>query len=189
MRFYINSILAGFSIGIAAICYLKGGSVIGAALFAFGLSAVIYSQWPLFTGKAGFFMDRKQFFQLLPMLICNIFGTWLAAQMGMDMNLGEAAAGCVDVRVARGFIGNILPAVGCGFIMSVSVRFAKEGKWIPLLLGIPTFVISGFPHCIADIAYYTFAPATGMLYSWLGTVLGNFIGCNLAVYERFLKKN
>lgn len=186
MKFYINSILSGFAIGIAALCFLKGGSIIGAALFSFGLAGIIYSQWPLFTGKAGFFTDLKTFGYLWPMLICNIFGTWLASFLGIDMNLGEAAQTLVDVRVGRGFGGCILPAIGCGFIMSVSVRFAREGKWIPLLLGIPTFVICGFPHCIADIAYYSLAPTDGMIPAWLGTVLGNFIGCNLPTYERFV---
>lgn len=188
MRRYINSILAGFAIGIAALCFMKGGLYVGAALFAFGLSAIVYSKWPLFTGMAGFFTDWKSFGWLWPMLLLNGIGTFLAAMLGIDMNLGEAAQTLVDVRVGRGFAGCILPAIGCGFIMSVSVKFARQGKWIPLILGIPTFVICGFPHCIADIAYYTAAPTEGMLPAWIGTVLGNFIGCNLPVYDRFLKE-
>ena len=188
MRRYINSILAGFAIGIAALCFMKGGLYVGAALFAFGLSAIVYSKWPLFTGMAGFFTDWKSFGWLWPMLLLNGIGTFLAAMLGIDMNLGEAAQTLVDVRVGRGFAGCILPAIGCGFIMSVSVKFARQGKWIPLILGIPTFVICGFPHCIADIAYYTSAPTEGMLPAWIGTVLGNFIGCNLPVYDRFLKE-
>ncbi|MDE6717227.1 MAG: formate/nitrite transporter family protein [Muribaculaceae bacterium] len=187
MRKIINSILSGFAIGIAALCFLKGGLYIGAALFSFGLSGIIYSRWPLFTGLAGFFGDRRDFVSLWPILILNVVGTFCGAMLGIDMNLQEAACAMVDVRVGRGFAGSLLPAIGCGFIMSVSVRFAREGKWIPLLLGIPTFVICGFPHCIADIAYYSLSPRDGIVPAWLGTVLGNFIGCNIATYERFIK--
>ena len=136
MRRYINSILAGFAIGIAALCFMKGGLYAGAALFAFGLSAIVYSKWPLFTGMAGFFTDWKSFGWLWPMLLLNGIGTFLAAMLGIDMNLGEAAQTLVDVRVGRGFAGCILPAIGCGFIMSVSVKFARQGKWIPKINGI-----------------------------------------------------
>lgn len=177
---YLNCILAGFSIGIAAVCYLKGGVYIGAVLFAFGLSAIVYSKWPLYTGASGFFKNWGEFGFLWPMLLLNICGTALAACMALDMNLGEAAAVPVDIRLARGFWGCLVPAIGCGFIMSVSVKYARQGHWIPLLLGIPTFVICGFPHCVADIAYYTLSPrGVDMILPWLGTVAGNFIGCNL----------
>jgi len=188
MMKYLYSLLAGFAIGIAAICFLKGGQLIGAALFSFGLSAVVYSKWPLYTGMAGFFQDRKQFLALWPMLLCNVAGTALATLMTIEMNLGEAAAPLVEARLSRGFTGCLLPAIGCGFIMSVSVKYARKGQWIPLLLGIPTFVMCGFPHCVADIAYYSIAPAgTAMLLPWLGTVVGNFIGCNLPILDRFVK--
>ncbi|MBD5188713.1 MAG: formate/nitrite transporter family protein [Bacteroidales bacterium] len=188
MRRVINSILSGFAIGIAALCFLKGGLYVGAALFAFGLSGIVYSKWPLYTGMAGFFTNRKEFMALWPMLLLNVVGTFLGALLGIDMNLQEAAGALVEVRVNRGFVGCILPAIGCGFIMTMSVKFAREGKWIPLLLGIPTFVICGFPHCVADIAYYSISPSEGMIPSWLGTVVGNFIGCNIPSYERLFKE-
>ena len=186
---YLYSLLAGFSIGIAAICFLKGGQLVGAALFSFGLSAVVYSKWPLFTGMAGFFGTRREFAALWPMLLANAAGTAAATLMAIDMNLAEAASTLVEIRVSRGFAGCLLPAVGCGFIMSVSVKYARKGQWIPLLLGIPTFVMCGFPHCVADIAYYSIAPrGVEMLWPWLGTVAGNFIGCNIPVFDRFMQK-
>ncbi|MDE6254961.1 MAG: formate/nitrite transporter family protein [Muribaculaceae bacterium] len=188
MRRVINSILSGFAIGIAALCFLKGGLYVGAALFAFGLSGIVYSKWPLYTGMAGFFTNRKEFMALWPMLLLNVVGTFLGALLGIDMNLQEAAGALVEVRVNRGFVGCILPAIGCGFIMTMSVKFAREGKWIPLLLGIPTFVICGFPHCVADIAYYSISPSEGIIPAWLGTVVGNFIGCNIPSYERLFKE-
>lgn len=186
---YVYSVLAGVAIGIAAICYLKGGLYIGAALFASGLSAIVYSKWPLFTGMAGFFKDRSGFMALWPMLLFNITGTFLGVQIGADMHLEEAASVLVDVRLQRGFLGCLLAGIGCGFLMTVSVKYARQGQWIPLLLGIPTFVICGFPHCIADIAYYTLNPVgTKMILPWLGTVAGNFIGCNLPTIDRWRKK-
>lgn len=183
---YLYALLAGFSIGIAAICFLKGGQLVGAALFSFGLSAVVYSKWPLYTGMAGFFRTRREFLELWPILLANVAGTAAATLMAIDMNLSETASALVEIRMNRGFAGCLLPAVGCGFIMSVSVKYARKGQWIPLLLGIPTFVMCGFPHCVADIAYYCVSPrGVEMLWPWLGTVAGNFIGCNIPVFDRF----
>ena len=125
---------------------------------------------------------------LFPILLFNILGTFLGVQLGADMNLVEAASALVEIRIQRGFWGCFVPAIGCGFLMTVSVKYARQGQWIPLLLGIPTFVICGFPHCIADIAYYTMAPAGyDMIVPWLGTVAGNFIGCNLPTIDRWRK--
>ena len=39
------SVLAGLAIGIAAICNLASGGIIGAALFAFALSAIVCGKW------------------------------------------------------------------------------------------------------------------------------------------------
>lgn len=181
------SVLAGVAIGIAAICNLKSGGIIGAALFAFALSAIVWNKWILFTGKAGFAGSRKEWIDLIPMLLYNAVGVVLAVYLSCCTEaVMPAASAIVEARKSSGF-GVILPSILTGLIMTVSVKSAREGQWIPLLLGIPTFVMSGFPHCVADIAYYCVAKEypIGL---WVLSIIGNFIGCNLPTIFRFIKE-
>ncbi len=180
------SVLAGVAIGIAAICNLKSGGIIGASLFAFALSAIVWNKWILFTGRAGFAGTRKEWLELIPMLFYN--GVGVAAGVYMSCCLESvmpAATAIVEARKASG-VGIIFPSILTGLIMTVSVKSAREGQWIPLLLGIPTFVMSGFPHCVADIAYYCVAKDYP-LGTWALSIAGNFIGCNLPTIFRFIK--
>jgi formate/nitrite transporter FocA (FNT family) len=69
--------------------------------------------------------------------------------------------------------------------MSTVVTGARQGKPLILLLGVPLFIICGFPHCVADAFYYltvptdfTLAHITDLLILYPSLVIGNFIGCN-----------
>lgn len=88
-------------------------------------------------------------------------------------------------RVSGPLKGGVL-AIGCGFIMTTAVTFARQGKNLPLLFGVPLFIVCGFPHCIADAFYYLCVPvdylcenALSVLAFYVAIVVGNFIGCNL----------
>ena len=70
--------------------------------------------------------------------------------------------------------------------MTTAVNFARQGKNLPLLFGVPLFIMCGFPHCIADAFYYLCVPFDfwacywpSILLFYVSIVLGNFIGCNL----------
>lgn len=189
MNKFYYSVLAGLAIGIAGICNLASGGIIGAALFAFALSAIVCSKWILFTGKAGFFTNLKEFCDLAVILLYNAIGVALAVYLSSKFeSLGENAMRIVSIRKDAGLVGVFLPSILTGFIMTVSVKCAREKQWLPLVLGIPTFVMCGFPHCVADIAYYCMAMnfPWGI---WLMSVAGNLIGCNLPTLLRKFGKN
>ena len=157
MKKLYYSVLAGMAIGIAAICNLISGGIIGAALFAFALSAIVCCKWTLFTGRAGFAAGRGEFLELALILFYNAIGVALAVVLSDSIGALEVnAERIVALRRAAG-LRVLLPSVLTGVIMTVSVKCAREGQWLPLLLGIPTFVMCGFPHCVADIAYYCVA--------------------------------
>lgn len=187
MNKFYYSVLAGMAIGIAGICNLASGGIIGAALFAFALSAIVCSKWILFTGRAGFFTNAKEFLDLALILLYNAIGVALAVYLSdAFVKLGENALRIVEIRKAAGF-GVFMPSILTGFIMTVSVKCAREKQWLPLVLGIPTFVMCGFPHCVADIAYYCMAKdyPWGV---WLMSVAGNLVGCNLPTLLRKFEK-
>lgn len=173
-----KAILAGICIGIASMMFLNVGGVVGAILFSFGLLAVVNYKWNLFTGMAGFTKDWKF---LLLVLLFNIIGCGLVSLL-----VPTAINTIVVTRLALGWIKCLFLAMGCGFIMTTSVKFAREGNYLPLLFGVPVFILCGFPHCIADVVYYLSCPfsfllnnASGVLSVYASTVIGNYIGCNL----------
>ncbi len=71
-------------------------------------------------------------------------------------------------------------------MMTTAVTVARKGRWLPLLFGVPAFIVCGFPHCVADAFYYLAAPldflcgnAFDILLLYLSIVAGNFVGCNI----------
>lgn len=182
-----SAIMAGICIGIAGFGYLAVGGIVGAVTFAFGLLAVVHYRLKLYTGTAGFFA-KGELLQLCTILAMNIVGCLLVALMARmsPMPLQEAAQHILEGRLNAGIVQSGLLAIGCGFIMTTAVKWGREGKFLPLLFGVPLFIICGFPHCVADAFYYLCVPveyltanAGQVLLLYAAIVLGNFIGCNL----------
>lgn len=78
----------------------------------------------------------------------------------------------------------LISAIGTGVIMTLAVYGAQRKNYLPLLFGVPTFILCGLPHCVADIFYYAAAIYGGeyhlwMLTAWIMAVVGNYIGCNI----------
>lgn len=182
-----SSVLAGICIGIAGFGYLAEKSIIGAVLFAFGLLTVVHYALKLYTGTAGF-IKKGEVGQLLLILGGNLIGCLLVSLMVRcsPMPLQETAQKILEGRLAMGPLYGGILAVGCGFIMTTAVTFARQGKNLPLLFGVPLFIMCGFPHCVADAFYYLCVPvsfltdnAVAILIFYVSIVLGNFVGCNL----------
>lgn len=182
-----SAIMAGICIGIAGFGYLAVGGIVGAVTFAFGLLAVVHYRLKLYTGTAGFFA-KGELLQLCTILAMNIVGCLLVALMARmsPMPLQDAAQHILEGRLNAGIVQSGVLAIGCGFIMTTAVKWGREGKFLPLLFGVPLFIICGFPHCVADAFYYLCVPveyltanAGQVLILYASIVLGNFIGCNL----------
>lgn len=194
MQTFRSSFLAGICIGIAGFGYLAEKSIIGAVLFAFGLLTVVHYGLRLYTGTAGF-IKKGEVGKLFFILFGNIIGCLAVALMVRcsPMPLQETAQKILEGRLATGpLFGGIL-AIGCGFIMTTAVTFARKGQNLPLLFGVPLFIMCGFPHCVADVFYYLCVPvsflaenALSIIIFYISIVAGNFIGCNL--YRAVIKE-
>ena len=198
-QIFRSSILSGIAVGIAGWGYLAKNDIVGAVLFSFGLLTVVNYKLKLYTGTAGFVELRyedgrsrwlKAIGELLFILAGNIVGCMLVALLTrlspISESLGATAQAILASRLAIGPLYAGLLAIGCGFIMTTVVTFAREGKPLALLFGVPLFINCGFPHCLADAFYYMAVPFSytgahlaelAVLYPAL--VVGNFIGCNL----------
>ena len=189
IKFLSGGVMAGGAIGIAATIYLRVGGVLGAAMFAFGLIVVVAMKLPLFTGQAQHVCNRcKRDYSLLGlMLLLNIAGCFILSAITCTPEMTEASEAIITARLTKGPLMCGILAIPCGFIMTAAVRGAGlKNNWLPLLFGVPAFIICGFPHCVADSFYYAscshdfiMSHEWDLLAAYLPTVLGNYIGCNL----------
>ncbi len=188
INIFLRAALAGVAISCGCVCFLSVGSVAGAVLFTFGLLTVVHYRYQLYTGTAGFVSSWRSVGELVLILVGNIIGCLLVAR-GVAYarpELSEAAEALLTARLQRTIPGAFILAMGCGFIMTTAVAFAREKKFLPLLCGVPCFFMCGFLHSIADACYYLMAPCRFLAQNWatvlifyLTIVAGNFVGCNL----------
>ena len=183
-----SSILAGIFISLGGAVFLKVGGIIGAVLFAFGLLSVVHYKLKLYTGTAGFFAPNKtsEWINLLLIIVGNIIGCLLVGMLIKQASPDsvQVAESILQKRLASGWFNCMLLAIGCGFIMTTAVEFGRQEKYLPLLFGVPLFIMCGFAHSIADAFYFLANPFSALgsidvLMVYLSEVVGNFIGCNL----------
>ena len=194
-KMFLSAVLAGIAIGCGGFAYMAlGGAkgpaagVIPAVAFTFGLLTVIHYRLRLYTGYVGFMDIRKESGFSLLILAGNMVGCVLMAMLARlsPLPIAENAGVVLSARLATGPLRCGLLAIGCGFIVTTAVEFGRKDKWLPVLFGVPCFIICGFPHCIADPFYYFAAPwsiwdgnCLRILLVWVSIVAGNFVGCNL----------
>lgn len=189
-----SSIFAGICIGTAGFGFLASGiqaetygSLVGAVLFSLGLLAVVGYKLKLYTGTAGF-IEKNQVGELFLILLGNIIGCLCLALLARvsPMDIQGAAQNILELRLRTGSLRCGLLGIGCGFLMTTAVTFARQEKYLPLLFGVPLFIVCGFTHCVADAFYYLCVPVAFMkahalqiLGVYACIVIGNLIGCNL----------
>lgn len=189
-----SSIFAGIAIGTAGFGFLASGvqteaygSLVGAVLFSFGLLTVVGYKLKLYTGTAGFIL-KTEAGSLFLILLGNIIGCFLVSMLARITPLAvqDAAQNILELRLRTGALRCGLLGIGCGFIMTTAVQFARQKQYLPLLFGVPLFIVCGFTHCVADAFYYLCVPvafwkanALHILAVYACIVLGNLIGCNL----------
>ena len=183
-----SAILAGIAISCGGFVFLVLGGIPGAVAFTFGLLTVVHYKMKLFTGAIGFAQSWKETGDMFIILAGNVLGCLLVSLLARVSPLGlqETAQTLLEKRLATGALKCGALAIGCGFVVTTAVCFGRQDKWLPLLFGVPLFIICGFPHCIADAFYYLVVPFPwlgahfcSVLGLWVCLVLGNAIGCNL----------
>ncbi len=163
-----------------------GGSVflscenryVGAFFFSVGLVGVVMLGLNLYTGKIGYIMDNdKAFFADTALsVIGNLVGCFIVGLMqapkGNVVNIVESKLSKTPLTVFS-------DAILCGILIFVCVEiFKKKGTPLGILLCIPTFILCGFEHSIADMFYiinareFTVSAAIFLLI----VVLGNAVG-------------
>lgn len=184
---FFPAIFAGILISLGGIAYLKVGGLSGAILFAFGLASVVNYKLPLFTGRAGFVeLNANGLTELFITWLGNLIGCALIGTLvgGGDVVLRDCSAFVISSRYCLDITHVFFSGILCGIIMTTAVKFASKGNYIPLLLGVPLFILCGFSHSIADLFYLSAMPlpiqfGPNIIVAYLAVFLGNFVGCNV----------
>ena len=178
-----QALFSGLLIGLGAAGYLALGGIPGAVIFAFGLISVVLSGVPLYTGKAGV-LPLKETWSLLKIWFWNVIGCILIGILlkftGGDYS--TTAATIVQGRFQAGFLVTFLRAIGCGLIIDIAVTLYRQtGSLLPVIFGVPLFILCGFYHSIADVVYLTttWQWSPEILWYYPAIFLGNYVGCNV----------
>ena len=175
-----KSILAGLLISLAGIVYLNcPDKIVGSLLFSLGLISVILLEANLFTGKIGY-VNSKQ--SILDSLLILVFNLVAATIVGLIYRCGsDAATPIVESKLlvfSETWWLTGLKAIGCGAAIYLSVEGYKKSKsLIPVILGVMTFILAGWNHCIADCFYMAAGSSSALAIPYLLVVIvGNSIG-------------
>lgn len=185
VRTLFLAVVAGFAIGIGGMVYLSiEVKIVGALMFTVGLYAICIHKLNLYTGKIGYLPERKPDYliDLVVIWVGNLCGTMIAAGLirsTRGKGMAEAAKAMCQVKMEDSYSSLLALGIFCGFLMYVAVDgFAKTQNPIILFMGVATFILSGFEHCIADMFYFSLASlwTSDTVLRILVITLGNSIG-------------
>lgn len=193
----ISSLLAGILISLGATVFLgirQGGHsfgfhIVGAVFFTLGLYIIIHWKLCLYTGKVGFVSDYKARFwlALLLCLTCNLIGAVgfpaLIKMTRLYAQIETAAKPLVAAKLNDSPMSIFILSIMCGVMIYIAVKghanFSYSlAKTIAVFLAIPTFIMCGFEHVIANAAYFTYAHVFSWKVVWYFVLMavGNGIG-------------
>ena len=179
---FSKSVLAGGAITIGAIiyCALYGG-VAAAILFSVGLYLVLWFRLNLYTGKVGYATSLKDIPNLLIIFLGNAIGCLLA----FSVLPAPFAISLVAVKLATPLYITLIKAIICGVLIYAGVEQYKQKKEYAPLVIVPSFILAGAEHSIADIGYlilarcFTWEAALFILIVAIGNAIGSLLWKNL----------
>ena len=185
LRTLFLGVLAGFAISIGGIVFLSIEiKIVGALIFTVGLYAVCVHGLNLYTGKIGYLPERQPSYllDLLIIWVGNFLGTLIAAELvwcTRGKGISETAKAMCQVKMDDSYKSLLVLGIFCGFLMYVAVDgYAKTKNPIILFMGVATFILSGFEHCIADMFYFSVAAlwTPDTIFRVILITIGNSIG-------------
>ena len=161
LRKILDGVSAGLMITIGCSVYLACvNKVVGAVLFAVALLTICYKGLSLFTGKVGYIPEKhgkEEVSALLLGLLGNAIATCaLGYLVGLALpNLQASAQVLYESKLTQEWWQTFIRAIFCGVLMYVAVSVYRENKTIVgILFAVPVFILSGFEHSIANMAYF-----------------------------------
>ena len=158
------AVAAGVAIGIGATVYIScDNKVVGAVMFSVGLFCICAFSLNLFTGKIGYIIDNKNDPDCFTIWLGNLVGIVSTSALVRiaKPQMVDAAAKMVEKKLALSLPQAFILGIFCGMLMYIAVDNYRNfdgtfGKCLGILLCVPTFILCGFEHSIADMSYFTF---------------------------------
>lgn len=185
IKILLLAVLAGITIGIGGCTYLSlDNKVAGALLFTVGLYAICIHGLKLYTGRIGYLVNEPPAYclELAAIWIGNLLGTFLAATAMKETRISAIsvkAAQLCQVKLDDSWPSLFLLGIFCGLLMFIAVDgYKSTNNPIILFMGVSSFILCGFEHCIADMFYFSMAGLWSgkSLLLILVITLGNSIG-------------
>ena len=175
----VRGVLAGLMISIGGYVFLGcENRVVGALFFTVGLITITLFGFDLYTGKVGYWLSQSgtERGQTLLSLPCNAIGCLLA---GLARQPAGAVLALCEARLAKAPLTLLVDGIFCGILIFICVEIYKtRGTVLGILICIPTFILCGFEHSVADIFYF----ANARIFSGQAVIvvllvaLGNAVG-------------
>ena len=201
-RYFADGVLAGITIVLGGAVFLACnngsllGSLIGACLFSVALLCTCIKGYSLYTGKIGYILSKHSKDDLAVTfigLIGNIAATFLFGYiMALTFpNLKTVAENICANKLELELWKVLIRAILCGILIYLAVDIYRENKsTIGILICIPTFILSGYEHSIADMFYFAVAGLSGKaLLFILIVIIGNSIGGIIVPLLKLQKKD
>jgi len=186
---FAKAVLSGFMIGIGGTVYLNcSNKIVGSFLFTIGLITICEFGFNLYTGKVGYTLingqkwgDKLSFLGIV--ILGNYVGTMIygLAYGAARPELRQTAGELCTKKLEQNPLTVFLLALCCGILMFIAVDAYRKNagnvaKYVAILIGIPTFILSGFEHSIANMGYFTLGVTElGTSFDWSSLPLHMFI--------------
>lgn len=158
-----SGVASGVLIGIGGTVYLLcDNKYVGAAMFSVALLCICCKGFSLFTGKVGYLaLSRTK--KELSVLFCGLLGNFagaVGAGAAVMLCFGgsqiEKAPAVAAAKLAQAPYETFFRAFMCGILMYMAVSiFKSRNSPLGIIFCIPTFILCGFEHSIADMYYLT----------------------------------
>lgn len=180
-----GSLAAGVMLTIGAGVFLScDNKVVGAVAFSVALMVICMLGMYLYTGKIG--MLAEDFSGINTVCVgVGLIGNYITATLGgfvlglVKPDLYEKAVALCQPKLEQEWYKAIILGLFCGVLMYTAVKgYANTKQPIILVFCVAVFILSGYEHSIADMAYFGIARMFGpeVVGFLLLVVLGNTIG-------------
>ena len=183
---FIKAWLAGICIAAGCNIYLAcENKYIGATLFSVGLITILLFGFNLYTGKVGYALNNPpNYIKYLAIILCGNFIGCLCVGIIFPSEIAQVIC---ENKLQNPLLTVMFKSIMCGLLMFIAVDAYKQHQTIlPAIFCVATFILSGYEHSIANIAYFimgrviTFESSIFIITVIVGNAMGGMIipACN-----------
>ena len=190
-----KSMLAGMLIAVAGAVFLSCqtmipdksiAKVVGSFLFSIGLIGVLVLEADLFTGKIGYVDTWSKLGLASTALVFNLIIAFLIGLLYKGINFSSMSVNGVfpfDSRLAKEWYQLLFDGFICGILIYLAVELYKKTKsFIPVIMCVMAFILSGAEHSIADAFYLGASQLSLVAFGKLGLVIAGNAAGSLAIH-------